>query len=77
MNLLTLLPPFWIIPVCSDNAIASLVALGPKSLSLIPREMSHSMCRVQGDLDVLFILRKKTTGIQGKLLAIFLQKGAS
>lgn len=50
------------------------MASGPKSLSLSPQEMSRSMCRVQGDLDVLFMLRKKTTGSQGKLLAIFLQK---
>lgn len=90
MNLLTLLPPGWfsvvdellyppsffrIIPMGSDNVTASLAVLGPNSISLSPREMSRSMCHVQGDLNALFMLRKKITG-SWKLVAIFLQKGA-
>lgn len=86
MNLLTLLLPgwfsvvgellyppsvFWIVPTGSDNVTASLVASGPNSMSLSPWEMSHSMYCVQGDLDVMFVLRKKIIGSQWKLLAIF------
>ena len=64
--------PFWIIPTGSGNVTASLVALGPNSMSVSPQEKSHSMCHVQGDPDVLFILRKKYS--QRKLLTIFLRK---
>ena len=79
MNLLTLLPlgwfsvvdellyppsSFWIIPTGSDKVTASLAASGPNSMSLSSREMSRSMCCVQSDPVVLFILRKKITGSQ-------------
>lgn len=54
----------------SDNFLASLATLVINFLSLSLLEMWCRICCVEDYLDVIFILRQKFTGSQGKILAV-------